>query len=137
MIFMEKIILTGGKFNRIHPGHVWLLTKAKRLGYLIVVLAHDKHNRRSYAVPAAKRKKNLEKLGMADKVVIGDPERFIKVVYRFHPSIIILGYDQKLPDKETEEYVKKKKIKVIKFRKFGNHSTQRLHAKKKKLAWHK
>ena len=36
-----KVVLTGGKFNRIHPGHVWLLKKAKKLGYLVVVLAHE------------------------------------------------------------------------------------------------
>jgi len=122
----KKIILTGGKFNKIHPGHIWLLKKAKKLGYLIVVLAHDSHNRRSYAMPASKRKKVVDALGIADKVVIGDKKRFVKVVQKFRPDVIVLGHDQKMPDKETEEYVKEKKIKVVKFRKHGNYKTRKI-----------
>ena len=60
-----KIVLTGGKFNRIHPGHVWLLKKAKKLGYLLVVLAHDRHNKRDYASAARTRKKEIENLKAA------------------------------------------------------------------------
>lgn len=123
----KKIILTGGKFNKIHPGHIWLLKKAKKLGYLIVVLAHDSHNKRQYAVPAKARRKNLESLKIADKVVIGDKKRFVKVVKNFRPDVIVMGYDQNMPDKETEEYAKEKKIKVVKFGKHGNYRTRQLH----------
>ncbi|MCX6816226.1 MAG: adenylyltransferase/cytidyltransferase family protein [Candidatus Aenigmarchaeota archaeon] len=101
-----KIILTGGKFNRIHLGHVWLLKKAKKLGYLVVVIAHDVHNKRPYAVSSKVRKKNLEKLKIADKVVIGDKKKFVKAVRHFSPNVIVLGHDQKIPDKETKDFVK-------------------------------
>jgi FAD synthetase len=121
-----KVVLTGGKFNKIHPGHIWLLKKAKKLGKLIVVLANDSHNRRPYAVSAKARKKNLAKLKIADKVVVGDPRRFVKVVYKYKPNVIVLGYDQKLPDKETKEAVRKMKIKVVRFRKHGNYKTGEL-----------
>lgn len=122
-----KTILTGGKFNHIHPGHVWLLKKAERLGRLIVVLAHDKHNRRSYAVKAKIRKKNLEKLKLADRIVIGSSTGFVGVVKKYKPNIIVLGYDQKIPDKITEDYIKKHKIRVVRFKKYGRHSTRKLH----------
>ncbi len=123
---MKKTVLTGGKFNKIHPGHIWLLKKAKKLGYLVVVLAHDSHNKRFYAVSAKTRKRNMEKLSIADKVVVGDKKKFVKVVKKFKPHTIVLGYDQKMPDKETEKYVKEKKIKVVKLRKHGNYSTGRI-----------
>lgn len=123
---MKKIILTGGKFNKIHPGHVWLLKKAKRLGRLVVVLAHDKHNIRHYAVSAKIRKKNLEKLKIADKVVVGSPSGFVGVVKKYKPDIVVLGYDQKIPDIETSDYIKKKKIKIVKMGKHGSHSTRKL-----------
>jgi len=119
-----KVVLTGGKFNRIHPGHVWLLKKAKKLGYLVVVLAHEKHNSRGYAVPAAKRKKALQDLGIADKVVVGSSKSFVGVVKKHKPDIIVLGYDQKLPDIETGDYIREKKIIVIKMKKHGTHSTR-------------
>jgi len=120
-----KTVLTGGKFNKIHKGHVWLLKKAKKLGYLVVVLAHDSHNSRSYAVPARTRKKQLEELRIADKIVIGDRKKFVKVLQRFHPSCIVLGYDQKLPDSETKEWVKKHRTRIIKFRKHGDYRTRK------------
>lgn len=127
----KKVILTGGKFNHIHPGHVWLLKKAKEFGYLIVILAHDKHNRRAYAVTAKIRKKNMRALGIADKVAVGSPTGFVGVVKKYRPDIIVLGYDQKMPDKITEEYVKKHKIKILRLRKYGGHSTSKMHAKTK------
>lgn len=126
----KKIILTGGKFNKIHPGHVWLLKKAKKLGHLIVVLAHDVHNKRPYAVSAEKRRKQLEALGVADKVVIGDKRKFVKVVKKYKPNVIVLGYDQKIPDEETSDYIKKHKIKIIKFRKHKDYSTGKMHKPK-------
>jgi len=123
---MKKVILTGGKFNRIHPGHLWLLKRAKKLGYLVVVIANDSHNKKPYAVPANKRKKMIEALDIADKVVIGAPKKFVRVVHRFRPSVIVLGYDQKLPDKETKEAVKKMKIRVVRFKKYGRYRTRKL-----------
>jgi len=120
-----KIILTGGKFNKIHPGHVWLLCRAKKLGYLVVVLANDKHNKKPYTVKSGKRKATLEKLGIADKIVIGSPKSFVLVLKKYKPNVIVLGYDQKLPE-GTEDYVKEHKIKIIKFKKYGSHSTRKL-----------
>ncbi len=114
-----KKVLAGGCFNKIHEGHIYFLKKAKELGYLVVVLANDMNNRKPYAVPAKKRKKNLEKLGIADKIIVGDTEDFSKVVKKEKPDIIVLGYDQKLP-------VKKRNIVVKRIRKFGNHSTKRM-----------
>ncbi|HLD39325.1 MAG TPA: adenylyltransferase/cytidyltransferase family protein [archaeon] len=123
-----KVILTGGKFNKVHPGHVWLLCKAKKLGKLIIVLANDKHNKKPYAINSRKRKTALEKLGIADKIVIGSPKSFVLVLKKYKPNVIVLGYDQKLP-KETKDYVKKNKIKTVKLRKYGSHSTRKICAK--------
>ncbi len=120
-----KTILTGGKFNRIHTGHLWLLRKAKKFGKLVIVLAHDKKNTRSYALPAKQRKKNLNKLEIADAIAVGGVKDCTAVLRKYRPDIIVLGYDQSLPP-DTEEYVKKHKVIIIRFRKYGNHSTRKL-----------
>ena len=110
----RMVVLTGGTFNSLHLGHEYLLKKSKILGdYLVVVLANDRHDKKPNAVPAKIRKKNIEKLGIADKVVIGSPDSFVGVVHRFKPKIIVLGYDQELPDEETKKAAKKMKIKVV------------------------
>jgi len=125
MLFMKKVLI-GGKFNQIHPGHLWLLKKAKKLGYLIVVLAHEKHNKRTYSVSSKLRKKNLEKFRLADKVVVGSSSGFVGVVKKYKPDVIVLGYDQKLPDRVTSDYVKMQKIKILRFKKHGKYSTRKL-----------
>jgi FAD synthetase len=118
-----ETVLTGGKFNRIHPGHIWLLKKAKSLGKLVVVIANDKNNNRPYAVPAKQRKKQIELLGIADEVVIGNVKDFHKAAMKIDPSVIVLGYDQKMPI-ELEKLGKK--VRIVKFKKHGNYSTGKM-----------
>jgi FAD synthetase len=104
---MAKKVLVGGVFNIVHLGHVFFLKKAKDMGdYLIVVIANDKTARRTkrYAVHSQnERKKNIEKLGIADKVLIGDESDFMKVVRKEKPDIIVLGHDQKMSEAELRE----------------------------------
>lgn len=111
-------VLTGGTFNRLHHGHEHLLKKCKGLGYLVVVIAHDAHNKKPNAVKAEIRKRNLEKLGVADKIIIGHPDSFVQTVLEQKPDIIVLGYDQDMPDDVTEAALRKMKIKLVRMGKF-------------------
>lgn len=96
---MAKKVLAGGCFNSIHPGHIYFLKEAKKLGdELIVVLANDKNNKKPYAVLAKERKKLLESLHIANKILIGDPKDKTKIIKKIKPDIIALGYDQKIPE---------------------------------------
>lgn len=111
-------VLAGGCFNKIHPGHIYFLKKAKSLGKLFVVLTNDKNNRKPYAIPAKIRKKNMEKLKIADNIIIGDEKDFTKIVNKIKPSFIALGYDQKLP-KDIWGF------RIIKIPKHGRYSTRK------------
>lgn len=112
-----KKILVGGCFNSIHPGHIHFLKEAKKLGdELIVILTNDKNNKKPYAISAEKRKKTLESLNIASKILIGDFENKTGIVREMKPSIIALGYDQKLPD-GLENF------KNIRIKRLGNYST--------------
>ena len=115
---MKKKVLVGGSFNAIHPGHVYFLNEAKKLGdELIVVLANDKNNRKSYAVSASKRKKLLKSLGIADKILIGDSKDKTKIIKKIKPDLVVLGYDQDTP-KGLEGF------KVVRINKLGDYSTR-------------
>ena len=121
-----KTVLLGGKFNKIHPGHVWLLKKARSLGdRLVVVLAHDKNNSRPYAIQAEKRKEQLTATNLVDEVVIGDPKDFFAVIGKYKPSVIVLGYDQELPE-GVKRKIKPMKIEVVRFEKYKDYSTRKL-----------
>jgi len=112
-----KKVLVGGCFNSIHPGHIYFLKEAKKLGdELIIILANDNNNKKPYAVSAKKRKKALESLNIADKVLIGDHENKTRIVKEVKPSIIALGYDQKLFD-GLESF------KNVRMEKLSNYST--------------
>jgi len=91
-----------------------MLQRAKALGdTLVVVLSSDAHNRKPYAVPAATRRHWMEDLGIADKVVVGKPRSFAETLRQEKPDILVLGYDQKLPDEETERVAAELGVEVI------------------------
>lgn len=93
----SKKVLAGGCFNLIHPGHIFFLKKAASFGdELVVVVAHDENNEKPYARPQEKRKNMVEELGIADKVLIGNPEDKLKIIKKEDPDLIVLGYDQHL-----------------------------------------
>lgn len=113
--FLSMIkVLCGGRFNFLHPGHRYFLKKARDLGdYLVVVIAHDVHNlKRNERKQMEERKKQIENLGIADNVLIGDQKDFFNVVLEEKPKIIALGWDQKLPFPESK--LDELKIKIVK-----------------------
>lgn len=90
-----------------------MLRTARLLGdRLVVVLANDAHNRKPSRVPAARRVAWVESLGVVDKVVVGRPDGFAATLRRENPNIIVLGYDQRLPDAQTERVARAAGIEV-------------------------
>ena len=77
------------------------------------MLSNDAHNRKPNALPSAERKRRLEALGVADAVIVGDHDGFAATLRRVTPDILVLGYDQKLPDPETEAAVKALGVEVV------------------------
>jgi len=108
------VVFAAGCFNRVHPAHLRLLRHARALGdHLVVVVSNDAHNRKPNAVPAFQRKKWLEDHRAADRVVIGDRDGFAATLRRENPDILVLGYDQRLPDAETEREVARLGVAVV------------------------
>ena len=95
----SKIVLAGGVFDIIHPGHINTLNAAKRLGdVLVVVVATDKTaikmKKRRPLHSAQLRQELVSSLSMVDLCIIGDEEDIFKTVGLVKPQIIALGYDQ-------------------------------------------
>ena len=96
---MEKIVFTNGCFDLIHPGHIELLERAKKMGTkLIVGINSDKSVRKIKGVrrpfqSQQERKKILENLKPVDEVIIFEeltPENLIKEI---KPDVLIKGGD--------------------------------------------
>ena len=94
-----KIVLAGGVFDIIHPGHIHTLNEAKKLGdFLVVVIATDrtvmKMKKRKPLHNAPARQELVSSLSMVDLCIIGNEEDIFKTVDLIKPQIIALGYDQ-------------------------------------------
>jgi len=94
-----KIVLAGGVFDIIHPGHIHTLNAAKDLGdVLVVVIATDKTaikmKKRSPLHSQESRCELVSCLSMVDVVIIGNEDDIFETVKLVKPDVIALGYDQ-------------------------------------------
>ncbi len=94
-----KVVLAGGVFDIIHPGHIHTLNAAKELGdVLVVVVATDntavKMKKRNPLHSQEQRQELINSLSMVDLCLIGQERDMFKTVNRVRPQIIALGYDQ-------------------------------------------
>ena len=107
-----KVILAGGVFDIIHPGHIHTLKAAKDLGdVLIVVIATDntaeKMKKRRPLHDQDQRKILVDSLTVVDLGVVGHEGDIFKTVDIIKPQIIALGYDQVHQEKSIIEGCKK------------------------------
>ena len=94
-----RIVLAGGVFDIIHPGHIHTLNAAKLLGdVLVVVVATDntavKMKKRTPIHSQEQRQELVNSLEVVDLCLIGQENDIFKTVNLVKPQIIALGYDQ-------------------------------------------
>ena len=108
---MKKIMIFG-TFDILHKGHINKFEQAKKHGSLIIVIARDD------TVKAFKRKKpkHNEKQRQkavkqyADKALLGYKTDKYKIIEKYKPDIIALGYDQVSFTKDLRKELKKRKL---------------------------
>jgi len=94
-----RVVLAGGVFDIIHPGHIHTLNAAKALGdVLVVVVATDntaiKMKKRKPLHSETLRQELINHLSMVDVCLVGNEGDIFKTVELVKPDIIALGYDQ-------------------------------------------
>jgi glycerol-3-phosphate cytidylyltransferase/FAD synthetase len=109
------VVLAGGVFDIIHPGHISTLNAAKALGdILVVVVATDntavKMKKRRPIHSQEQRKELVNSLGVVDLCLIGQENDIFKTVNLVKPQIIALGYDQVHQEQFITEGCKKIKL---------------------------
>ena len=87
------IVLAGGVFDIIHPGHISTLNAAKALGdVLVVVVATDKTavkmKKRNPIHSQEQRQELVNSLEVVDLCLIGQEENIFKTVKHVRPQII-------------------------------------------------
>ena len=113
----KKIVLAGGVFDIIHPGHIHTLNAAKALGgVLVVAIATDKTaekmKKRSPLHNQELRRELVSCLSMVDKAIVGHEDDIFQTVKEVKPNIIVLGYDQVHQEKFISDGCKRIKLNV-------------------------
>lgn len=113
-----KVVLVGGVFDLIHPGHIHTLKAAKAQGdVLIVVIARIstaamiKKDRRIYHDERL-RAELVSSLRLVDLAVLGQEGTLYETVEHIKPDVIALGYDQAHSEKDIAENCQKRNLNV-------------------------
>ena len=113
-----KVVLVGGVFDLIHPGHIHTLKAAKAEGdVLVVVVARQstaqkiKKYRKIYHDEKL-RKDLVTSLNFVDLALIGKEGTLYDTVEYVKPNVIALGYDQAHSEKDIAENCKKRNLNV-------------------------
>ncbi|HKG70823.1 MAG TPA: adenylyltransferase/cytidyltransferase family protein [Nitrososphaeraceae archaeon] len=112
------VVLVGGVFDIIHPGHIHTLKAAKAQGdVLVVVIARTstalkiKKDRRIYHQERL-RKELVSSLNLVDLAIIGKEGTLYDTVEYVKPDIIALGYDQAHSEKDVAENCQKRNLNI-------------------------
>ena len=112
------VVLVGGVFDIIHPGHIHTLKAAKAQGdVLVVVIARTstalkiKKDLRIYHHERL-RKELVSSLNLVDLAIIGKEGTLYDTVEYVKPNIIALGYDQAHSEKDVAENCQKRNLNI-------------------------
>ncbi len=113
-----RVVLVGGVFDLIHPGHIHTLKAAKEQGdVLVVVVARTstaqkiKRDRKIYHDEDL-RKELVASLNFVDIAIVGHEGTLYDTVEHVRPDVIALGYDQAHSEKEIAENCKKRNLNI-------------------------
>ncbi len=116
-----KTVMVFGCFDILHKGHLNFLEQAKHRGdYLMVVVGRDKTIKlvkgRKPFFSESQRKRQLKKIPVVDRVLLGSKHDKYAVIEKHKPHIICLGYDQKFFTENLEKKLRKRNVQARIFR---------------------
>ena len=113
----KKRVMVAGVFDIIHPGHIFLISKAAELGDVIVVVARDstvqRLKGRRPVIPEEQRLEVVKSIkGVKEAVLGNEGEDMLKVVEELRPDVIMLGPNQNFDEEELKNELEKRGLKV-------------------------
>jgi len=113
---MVRVMATG-VFDIIHLGHLHYLEESRKLGdELVVVVATDNTVRRRKHEPITPERMRVElvsSLKPVDLAVLGkESGDMFEIVNELKPDIITIGYDQPFNEKDLQEEMRRRGLKV-------------------------
>ncbi len=128
-----KVVACGGVFDILHPGHGFVLEKARSLGdFLVVVVARDSTVMKRKRIPIVPEEQRLEMVGYlkaVDVAVLGEEGDYLRIMERIRPDVIALGPDQHHDGDRIKKELEKRglSVKVVRVKEYKEaplHSTR-------------
>src|SRR2546425_6539845 len=112
-----KVVFIGGTFEVIHPGHIYTIQQAKKLGdVLVAVVARDATVRRRKGrdpiVSEEERRKVLSSIRYVDVAMLGSESNIYDTLEKVSPDIVALGYDQYHREEEIAREAERRGIRL-------------------------
>ncbi len=115
-----RVVFTGGSYEIIHPGHLFTLQQAKKLGdVLVLVLARSstirKRKGREPVAQETDRLALMSSLRQVDAAILGVKGSIYVTLDRVKPDVVALGYDQYHAEEEIRREARKRgmRLKVV------------------------
>jgi FAD synthetase len=112
----KRVVACGGVYDILHPGHAFVLDRAKDFGdLLVVIIARDstvESRKRIPIVPEIQRLEMVSQLKPVDIAVLGKEGSFLDIIEEIRPDVIVLGPDQHHDGDKIKEELKKRGLSV-------------------------
>jgi len=110
-----KVVMIGGAFEIIHPGHLHTMAEARKLGdTLVAVVAADssvlKNKGREPVTAQEWRVRLVGSIRSVDVALAGGKGSIYDTLERVRPDVVALGYDQKHNPVEIEDEARRRGI---------------------------
>ena len=112
-----KVVFTGGGYEIVHPGHLYTIREAKKLGdVLVLTLARNstirKHKGREPVASESDRLALMSSLRQVDAAILGSEHSIYDTLERVKPDVVALGYDQYHQETEIVNEAKKRGMRL-------------------------
>ncbi len=113
-----KVVMIGGAFEIIHPGHIHTISEARKLGNtLVVVVATDesvlKNKGREPVTTQEWRVRLVSSLREVDIALPGNKGSIYDILLRVRPDVVAIGYDQHHDPAEIEKEAARRGLKLV------------------------
>ena len=111
-------MLIAGTFDLLHPGHIYLVNEAAKMGDVYVIVATDQ-NRKLYSgespiIPENQRLEVIKSVKNVKGARLGRSDNdTLKTVEEINPDIILLGPDQKYNQETLKRSLEEKGLNNI------------------------
>lgn len=92
-----KRVVAQGTFDILHPGHVYYLQEARKMGdelHVIVARGSNVTHKAGPVIPDNQRVEMVAALESVDQAHLGHPDDIFVPVEEIGPDVIVLGHDQ-------------------------------------------